>query len=69
MKPEIFFVNEKDGMVSISKEDLQLLINRIYEAGKIDGLNIPPYITTPTNTQPYTITPTWNGVENPSSIS
>lgn len=53
MKPEVIFVDVKDGMVMMSREDLQRLIDKAYEAGKKDAspLQMPlsyPYVVNPT---------------------
>lgn len=54
MKPEVIFVDVKDGMATMSREDLQRLIDKAYEAGKNDAspLQMPlpsyPYVVNPT---------------------
>ncbi len=47
MKPEIIFVSEKDGMITMSKDDLQNLIDRAYSAGYSDGLDMSKPVTVP----------------------
>ena len=44
MKPEIIFVSEKDGLITLSKEDLITLVDKAYNAGKADASGT---ITTP----------------------
>ena len=51
MKPEIIFINEKDGLTTLSKEDITTLVNRAYYAGMADASKI--------TTTPWTIVPTW----------
>lgn len=51
MKPELIFVNEKDGTVMLSKEDLERIVDSAYKAGQADS----SYITT----TPWTVHPTW----------
>lgn len=53
MKPEIVFIRENDGMVQMTKEGLQDLIDKAYQAGRADA---PGTITQPYVVQP---TPTW----------
>lgn len=53
MKPDLIFINENNGMVSISKEDLIALVDKAYEAGQRNG-NITIPLT------PYTPSPTWD---------
>lgn len=53
MKPEVIFINEKDGIVTMSKDDVIRLMDRMYEAGKKDAspLQMPlsyPYVVNPT---------------------
>lgn len=59
-KPELVFIKENDGMVTMSKEDLERLFDKAYEAGKSDGCGVitlpTPYITNPNPTTPIT---TW----------
>ena len=57
MKPEVIFVDVKDGMVTMSKENLQGLIDRAYEAGKMDAFTVN-YIRKPDD-HVYKTTPTW----------
>lgn len=38
MRPKIFYVNEK-GNIEFTKEQLEKLINEIYDEGKTDGIN------------------------------
>ena len=52
MKPELIFISEKDGMVTLSKEDLERIVDSAYKAGQADA----SYITT----TPWTIHPTWD---------
>ena len=51
MKPELIFINEKDGMVTMKKEDLEALVEKAYQAGRSDssGAITSPWIvpTTP----------------------
>ena len=51
MKPELIFVNEHDGLVTLSKEDLERIVDTAYKAGQADSSF--------TMQQPWTITPTW----------
>lgn len=51
MKPEIIFISERDGLVTMSKEDIITLVDKAYNAGKADA--------SPVTTTPWTITPTW----------
>ena len=51
MKPELIFINEKNGMVTLSKEDLENIVERAYRAGQIDNTTI--------TTQPWQINPVW----------
>ena len=52
MKPDIIFLNESDGKVTLTKEELKDLIDKAYYAGKAENGTI----TTPYNpTQPYWI--------------
>ena len=57
MKPELIFINEKDGMVTMPKEELERIVEKAYQAGKADG----SYITT----APYT--PTWGTINVPTT--
>lgn len=50
MKPELIFVNEKDGMVTMKKEELEALVEKAYQAGRSDS----SYITTTPWTVPTT---------------
>ena len=52
MKPELIFVNEKDGMVTMKKEELEALVEKAYQAGRSDSSGT---ITTPwvVNPAPY----------------
>ena len=63
MKPIVVFINEKDGKVTMEKEDLESLINQAYEQGKRDGgtttITTP---WTPTTWTPTTPTPLWTEV-------
>lgn len=52
MKPELIFVNEHDGLVTLSKEDLQRIVDTAYKAGQADSSS---FITQ----QPWMISPTW----------
>ena len=51
MKPELIFISEKDGMVTLTREDLERIVDSAYKAGQADA----SYITT----TPWTISPTW----------
>ena len=51
MKPELIFISEKDGLITLSKEDIITLVDKAYNAGKADA--------SPVTTIPWTITPTW----------
>lgn len=46
MKPEIIFVSEKDGMVTMKKEELEALVEKAYQAGRSDisGTIATPYV-------------------------
>ena len=55
MKPEIIFVNAEDGNVTMTKEQLSELLDKAYEAGRVDGCN--------SISIPYTPTPVWNPVQ------
>lgn len=37
MKPEIIFISEKDGLITLRKEDIITLVDKVYEAGKEDA--------------------------------
>lgn len=50
MKPELIFISEKDGLITMSREDLERIVDKAYKAGQADA----SYITT----TPWTI-PTW----------
>ena len=54
MKPELIFVNEHDGLVTLSKEDLERIVDTAYKAGQADSSSFVMQ-------QPWTITPTWDG--------
>ena len=54
MKPELIFINEKNGMVTLSKEDLENIVERAYRAGQIDNTTI--------TTQPWQINPVWKDI-------
>lgn len=55
MKPKIILVVERDGGILITKEDLQELVDEVYEQGKIDG----QYLHT---TNPITVKPKPTGI-------
>lgn len=54
MKPELIFINEKDGMVTMTKEDLEALVEKAYQAGRseVGGTITIPRIE-PIPTTPY----------------
>lgn len=52
MKPIIIYAEEKDGKITITKEELQRIVDEAYRQGKTDG---NWYYTT----NPITVTPTW----------
>ena len=56
MKPEIIFVSEKDGMVTMKKEELEALVDKAYQAGLRDGggITTTPWIVSTTPTRPIT---------------
>ena len=47
VKPELIFINEHDGKITMTKEELIALVDKAYEAGQRNG-NIT-----------YTTNPTW----------
>ena len=51
MKPELIFINEKDGMVTMPKEELERIVEKAYQSGRTDASG--------TITTPWTINPTW----------
>ena len=51
MKPIIIYAEEKNGKVTITKEELQRIVDEAYRQGKADG----NWYTT----NPITVTPTW----------
>lgn len=57
MKPELIFISEKDGMVTLTREDLEQIVDKAYRAGQADASTI--------TTSPWTINPTWNDVDVP----
>lgn len=52
MKPELIFINERDGKITMTKEELIALVDKAYEAGQRNG-NITIPVT------PYAPSPTW----------
>lgn len=56
MKPIIIYAEEKDGKITITKEELQRIVDEAYRQGKTDG---NWYYTT----NPITVTPTWKNAE------
>lgn len=58
MKPEVIFVDVKDGKVTMSREDVERLIDMAYEAGKKDAstLQMPP-------SYPYVVNPTTGKID------
>ena len=58
MKPEVIFVDVKDGKVTMSREDVERLMDMAYEAGKKDAspLQMPP-------SYPYVVNPTTGGID------
>ena len=50
MKLELIFINEKDGMVTMRKEELEDLVEKAYQAGRSDsgGGITNPWIVNPT---------------------
>ena len=58
MKPEIVYIyTDKDGMVQLTKQGLEALIEKAYQAGREDASG--------TITNPWTIQPTWRGYDVP----
>ena len=53
MKPIIIYAEEKDGKVTLTKDELQRVVDEAYKQGKADG---GYYYTT---ASPITVTPTW----------
>ena len=51
MKPIIIYAEEKDNKVTITKAELQRIVDEAYRQGKADG----NWYTT----NPITVTPTW----------
>lgn len=51
MKPIIIYAEEKDDKVTITKVELQRIVDEAYRQGKADG-NLY-------TTNPITVTPTW----------
>ena len=60
MKPELIFVNESDGMVTMSPKEIMDLVDRAYQQGKADasGTITSPWVIHPTYTDKAT--PVWN---------
>lgn len=57
MKPKVIFVFESDGRITMTKEDVESLLEEMYSAGYADGMSAPRVIpASPTwtpGTQPY----------------
>jgi hypothetical protein len=47
MKPKLIFVNESDGKVIMTKEELERLLDETYEQGKADGGITSPWTINP----------------------
>ena len=59
MKPIIIYAEEKDGKITITKEELQRIVDEAYRQGKDDGNSYywrNPITITPTWQPPYEIT-------------
>lgn len=59
MKPIIFYAEEKDGKVTITKDELQRIVDEAYRQGKADNNTYyweNPITVTPTWEPPYKIT-------------
>ncbi len=55
MKPIIIYAEEKDGKVTITKDELQRIVDEAYRQGKADSWN--------SCTTPITVTPLWEHTE------
>ena len=55
MKPIIIYAEEKNGKITITKDELQRIVDEAYRQGKVDG----NWYTT----NPITVTPTWKNTE------
>lgn len=62
MKPKVVYVSERDGKITMTKEDMESLLEEMYNAGYADGMSAPRIISaSPTwtpGTQPYGVTVT-----------
>ena len=59
MKPIIIYAEEKDGKITITKEELQRIVDEAYQQGKDDNKSCSwatPITVTPTWKPPYEIT-------------
>ena len=59
MKPIIIYAEEKDGKITITKEELQRIVDEAYQQGKDDNKScswVTPITVTPTWKPPYEIT-------------
>lgn len=56
MKPIIIYAEEKDGKITITKEELQRIVDEAYRQGRAD--NNSYYWR-----NPITVTPTWQTTE------
>ena len=67
MKPIIIYAEEKDDKVTITKAELQRIVDEAYEQGKADGnwyTTASPITVTPTLQPPYKITCTNHSTNN-----
>lgn len=60
MKPIIIYAEEKDDKVTITKAELQRIVDEAYRQGKADG---NWYTKNPITVTPTTGTPTWKNTD------
>ena len=60
MKPIIIYTEEKDGKITITKEELQRIVDEAYWQGNADNNY---YWRRPITVTPTTVTPTWKNTE------
>lgn len=57
MRPKVVYVSESDGKITMTKKDMESLLEEMYSAGYADGMSAPRIIpASPTwtpGTQPY----------------
>lgn len=70
MKPIIIYAEEKDDKVTITKAELQRIVDEAYRQGKADGnWYTNPITVTPTWQPPYKITCTNHGTATDHTIN